>query len=216
MREFLFLLFAGCMSACTPNYISKTYQGEPWKKQSIPGKIECEFYDKGGESVAYHDTDSINNGSGKLNPANGNFLNEFRMYEGVDISFTKPGGVDNNPFNRTELVLAQLYLGWTKPGEWVNYIIRVNKTGFYRIAIMYTANGDGAITLDVDGKSATKKLKILSTHNDADTVSWRQWHHWSKIDSLASLRISKGMHLITLRIVEHGNMNFDYLQFTNE
>src|ERR1700732_2176581 len=108
MKLKLLLLFIAYIPACTPNYISKTYQGEPWKKQSIPGKIECEFYDKGGESVAYHDSDSINNGSGKLNPANGNFLNEFRMYEGVDISYTKPGGIDNNPFNKTQPVLSQL------------------------------------------------------------------------------------------------------------
>jgi Carbohydrate binding module (family 6) len=216
MRLNLLLLFIAFMPACTPNYISKTYQGEPWKKQSIPGKIECEFYDKGGESVAYHDSDSINNGSGKLNPANGNFLNEFRMYEGVDISYTKPGGIDNNPFNKMQPVLAQLYLGWTEPGEWVNYTIKVKKTGLYRIAVMYTSNGEGVIVLDVDGKSATNKLKIFSTHNDADTVPWRQWHHWSRMDSLTSLPISKGMHLITLRIVEHGNMNFDYLEFTKE
>ena len=204
MRLNLLLLFIAYMPACTPNYISKTYQGEPWKKQSIPGKIECEFYD------------SINNGSGKLNPANGNFLNEFRMYEGVDISYTKPGGIDNNPFNKTQPVLAQLYLGWTEPGEWVNYTIKVKKTGLYRIAVMYTSNGEGAIILDVDGKRSTNKLKIFSTHNDADTVPWRQWHHWSRMDSLTSLRISEGMHLITLRIVEHGNMNFDYLEFTKE
>jgi hypothetical protein len=216
MREILLLLFAVCITGCTPNYIPKSYLGEAWKKQSIPGKIECEFYDKGGESVAYHDTDSINHGSGHLNPANGNILNEFRMNEGVDISYTKPGGIDNNPFNRTEPVLGQLYLGWTEPGEWINYTVKVSKSGLYQVAIMYTANDDGAITLDVDGKRATNKLKIFSTHIDEDTVSWRQWHHWSKLDSLTSLRISKGMHLITLRITLHGNMNFDYLQFTKK
>ena len=67
--------------------------------QKIPGKVQCEFYDLGGEGQAYHDSDSINNGSGKLNPANGSFLNEFRMNEGVDISYTKSNLIDNNPFN---------------------------------------------------------------------------------------------------------------------
>jgi hypothetical protein len=138
------------------------------------------------------------------------------MSEGVDISYTKPRGIDDNPFNKTPPALGQLYLGWTEPGEWVNYTVKVNKTGSYRIAVMYTANGDGAIMLDVDGKKATNKLKIPSTHNEADTVSWRQWHHWNKLDSLGSLRISRGMHLITLHIAEHGNMNFDYLEFTKE
>ncbi|HLY69772.1 MAG TPA: carbohydrate-binding protein [Puia sp.] len=216
MRPILFLLFAVCISACTPNYIPKSYRGRPWEKQSIPGRIECAFYDRGGESVAYHDTDSINHGSGHLNPADGNALHEFRMNEGVDISFTKSGGIDNNPFNKKDPVLGQLYIGWTEPGEWINYTVKVRRSGLYRIAVMYTANGDGAITLDVDGKKGTNKLKIFSTHNDADTVSWRQWHHWSTLDSLTSLRISKGMHIIKLRIAEHGNMNFDYLEFTKK
>lgn len=30
-----------------------------------------------------------NKGSGTLNPADGSYLNEFRMHEGVDISYTK-------------------------------------------------------------------------------------------------------------------------------
>jgi hypothetical protein len=76
--------------------------GKPWqnKPQPIPGKIECEYYDLGGEGIAYHDSDSINNGSGKLNPANGSYLNEFRMNEGVDISYTKSHDIDNNPYSK--------------------------------------------------------------------------------------------------------------------
>ena len=59
-------------------------QSAPWQNtiQQVPGRIEFEFYDEGGERVAYHDSDSTNNGSGKLNPANGTYLNEFRMKEG--------------------------------------------------------------------------------------------------------------------------------------
>ncbi len=216
MKRFSIIVFVLLMVSCMPGFIPKNYQGSPWKMQTIPGKIECELYDKGGESVAYHDSDSVNNGSGKLNPANGNPLNEFRMKEGVDISYTKPGGIDDNPFNKYEPTLHQLYLGWTAPGEWVNYTIKANSTGAYRVGIMYTANGDGAIAIDVDGKPATDPLKIISTHNNSDTVAWRQWHHWNKLDSLTTISIAKGTHLLTLHIVEHGNMNFDYLEFTKE
>src|SRR6201996_7399587 len=57
--------------------------------QRIPGRVECAAYDAGGEGVAYHDSDAVNHGSGQLNPADGTYLNEFRMQEGVDISYTK-------------------------------------------------------------------------------------------------------------------------------
>jgi Carbohydrate binding module (family 6) len=216
MKKMTGFLIIFLICSCRSNYIPKSYAGKAWIKQSIPGRIECEAYDRGGESVAYHDTDSINNGSGKLNPVNGNPLNEFRMHEGPDISYTKSGNIDNNPYNVSEPELNQLYIGWTKPGEWLNYTVEVTNSGRYRLSLKYTANGDGAIALDLDEEKLAGPLKITSTHNDADTVAWRQWHHWNKLDSLSSIQLSKGTHLLTLHIVENGNMNFDYLEFTNE
>jgi hypothetical protein len=216
MKKIAGFLLVLLMSSCRTSYIPKSYTGKPWTKQSIPGRIECEAYDQGGESVAYHDEDSINNGSGKLNPVNGNPLNEFRMHEGPDISYTKSGNIDNNPFNKSEPELNQLYVGWTKPGEWLNYTVNVTKTGWYRMTLKYTANGDGAISLDIDEENVAGPIKIISTHNDADTVAWRQWHHWNKQNTYASMHIKKGVHLLTLHVVENGNMNFDYLEFTKE
>jgi len=198
--------------------LRKVDGGKPWKNQpqQIPGKIECEFYNTGGEGVAYHDSDSVNNGSGKLNPANGDFLNEFRMKEGVDISYTKSHDIDNNPYSKVPPQMNQLYVGWTKPGEWINYTVNVKESGKYKVGVMYTSNGDGAIALDVDGTEAAGALKIASTHTEADTVKWRQWHHWNKSGSLGSVDLKKGIHLLTLHIVENGNMNLDYLEFTKE
>jgi hypothetical protein len=206
----LTLLTLSCTGSRNMNASSKI------KKQEIPGRIECEYYDSGGEGIAYHDTDSINQGSGKLNPANGSFLHEFRMKEGVDISYTKTGGIDNNPYNTVNPDSNQLYVGWTVPGEWINYTIYVNITAVYRLGVMYTANGDGGISLDLDGRPVTAPLKISSTYNSQDTIAWRQWHHWNKTDSLTSIKMKKGEHKLTLHLTDHGQMNFDYLEFTKE
>lgn len=191
------------------------HAGKPWqnKPQTIPGRVQCEFYNTGGEGVAYHTADSINNGSGKLNPANGNWLNEFRMHENVGISYTKPHGIDDNPYNRVKPEMDQLYVGWTKPGEWINYTVDVKQTANYTIGLMYTANGDDVISLDVDGKDATGPVKVPSTHDNRDTIAWRQWHHWNKADNLATIHLTKGKHILTLRVLKNGNMNFDYLEF---
>jgi hypothetical protein len=68
----------------------------------------CAYYDLGGEGVAYHDTDPKNQGSGELNPADGTYLNEFRINEGVDTSYTKfdrkPDPMDDNPFDKLFLL----------------------------------------------------------------------------------------------------------------
>jgi hypothetical protein len=193
---------------------NNNYKGTAWehKPQEIPGKIQCECYDLGGEGISYHDTDSLNNGSGKLNPANGNFLNEFRMKEGVDISYTKSDSVDNNPYNKVEPEMNQLYVGWTVPSEWINYSVDVKKTADYTIGIKYTCNDSSSIEIMSD-KISTGAIFIESTHTDSDTVAWRQWHHWNKIDSIATIHLRKGLQVLTLKTVEGGNMNFDYLEF---
>src|ERR1700746_1655316 len=67
-------------------YHDSRYSGGP---QKIPGKFLCAYYDLGGEGVAYHDSDPKNHGSGELNPADGTYLNEFRMHEGGDTSSKK-------------------------------------------------------------------------------------------------------------------------------
>ncbi|PKB17493.1 carbohydrate-binding protein [Flavobacterium sp. 5] len=189
--------------------------GNPWqgKIQQIPGKVECEFYDEGGEGIAYHDIDIDNNGSGKLNPINGNPLNEFRIKESVDISYTKDGDVDNSQYNKTKRSIGQFYLGWTQPSEWINYTVQVAKSGNYHIGALYTSNGDGSISIDVNGKDATGIIKIETTHDDRDTIDWRQWHHWNESKSLGIIKLKKGKQLLTVHIVKNGNMNLDYLSF---
>src|SRR5512135_610870 len=101
------LAFQASAESSTQKDFFKRYKGTPYQDsrhtggaQKIPGRVECAYYDRGGEGVAYHDTDARNNGSGGLNPADGTYLNEFRKDEGVDISYTKfHDDIDNSPYN---------------------------------------------------------------------------------------------------------------------
>jgi len=205
-----FCLLAGAFKTSA----QKTYAGKAWHDsiQVIPGKVECEKYDVGGEGIAYHDADSVNNGSGHLNPNDGTFYNTFRINEGVDISYTKVGGTDDNPYNKVEPKMKQLYVGWTSPGEWINYTVNVRETGFYAADIMYTANADGKIAIDVDGKPWLEPVLITSTFNAAEPIAWRQWHHWNRQPIFTRLKLSKGKHVLTLKTVEKGGMNYDFIE----
>jgi hypothetical protein len=196
--------------------ISQTTPGNPWQgsPQTLPGKIECEFYDEGGPGVAYSDSDPVNNGSGKLNPDDGTYYNTFRMHEAVDISYTKSDEIDNNPYNVVDPMMDQLYVGWTEPGEWIRYTVNIQKAGKYRLSLMYTANRDGVISLSLDGKDVSGELLVRSTYSFQETVSWRQWHHWNKAENLATFSLPAGIHVLTLHTVEKGNMNYDFLDFT--
>lgn len=210
----LFLISLIIISGCSSNY--NTQSALAWNNvyQEIPGKIECEYYNRGGEGIAYHDTDSINSGSGGLNPADGNFLNEFRMTESVDISYTKDRNIDNTTYNLVSPTMDQLYVGWTKPDEWINYTVDVKQNGNYWVGLMYTSNKVGGISLSCDGKDISGTITIPTTYHPQDTVSWRQWHHWNYIDTLFEVSLTKGIHVLTLHTKVNGDMNYDYLNFT--
>jgi hypothetical protein len=198
-----------------------TYQGKPYhdtrysgEAQPIPGKVQCAYYDLGGEGIAYHDTDAKNNGSGALNPADGSYLNEFRMNEGVDISYTKfHHDIDNTQYDLVQPPENQLYVGWTEPGEWFNITIQVAQAGVYSADLLYTSNRGGSISLDVNGKPATPPATIVSTFNSADPVAWRQWHHWNVAPNLVRLNLPKGKSVLTVHIVTGGQMNLAYFDF---
>jgi len=185
----------------------------PGGPQVIPGRIQCAFYDFGGEGVAYHDTDPENHGSGELNPANGSYLNEFRMEEGVDTSYTKGNGVDDSPFNLVEPELGQLYVGWTEPGEWVKYTVDVDQTGLYQVSLLYTSNRGGEISISDNDKDATGPIFIQSTFRGEDPIPWRQWHHWNKLNGIAKIYLEKGIHVLTLHTISEGNLNYATLDF---
>jgi hypothetical protein len=198
------------------------YKGTPYADiiyhagpQTIPGKLQCEYYDFGGEGVAFHDSDTINSGSGRLNPADGSYLHEFRKNEAVDISFTKfqDPPIDNNPYNFVEPEKDQLYVGWTAPGEWIKYTVNVTKAGTYQLGIMFTSNQNGKISFSVNDKDVTGPIVIPTTFVEADSVAWRQWHHWKYIDQIARMDLKKGLQTITLHTVETGQMNYDYINF---
>ncbi|MEL0653159.1 DUF4998 domain-containing protein [Algibacter sp. TI.3.09] len=81
--------------------ITGTYDGV----LEIPGTIEAEHYNVGGEGFGYHDSEPANRG------------NSFRT-EGVDISAGPTGN-----FN----------IGWSGDGEWLLYTVDVQESGTYSV-----------------------------------------------------------------------------------
>jgi hypothetical protein len=197
------------------------YKGTPYKDsrygggaQPIPGRVQCAYYDLGGEGIAYHDSTEKNLGSGGLNPADGSYLNEFRMHEGVDTSYTKfHDAIDNNPYNIVVPEENQLYVGWTTPGEWFNITVNVARAGTYSADLLYTSNRGGNISLDVNGTSATGPVAIVSTYNASDPIAWRQWHHWNLMKNMTQMKLSAGKNVLTVHILTEGDMNLAYFQF---
>jgi len=115
--------------------VQEPYSGTPI---ALPGIIQAQNYDKGGEGVAYHDTDPTNK------------LAEYRN-DGVDIEATGDSQGDYN-------------IGWVATDEWLEYTVEVKKSGDYVFSIRHAAlEKDGQITLLLDGTPIVSALALAST-----------------------------------------------------
>ncbi len=174
--------------------------------QVIPGRLECAFYDLGGEGVAYHDTDPINVLSGVLNqqknhqrPAANPYYWNFRKDEGVDISYTKDFADFNHP-NLFNPPVNQLYIGATYDGEWCNYTVNVKKPGKYKIISLY-GFGANVIRFSINNVPASVcKLPV-------DTGSY---HKWNKAE-VGSIEFKEaGPQLLTFFVSRNNYAYFDF------
>lgn len=209
---FILALNLSCFGAVPSDYIGKPFHDSVYTAgaQVIPGKIECAYYDLGGEGVAYHDTDATNHGSGELNlkpehhrPHATPYFWSFRANEGVDISYTK----DFADFNHTNFVAPatnQLYIGWTADGEWCNYTVNVKKAGTYRIVALY-GNAANQIRFSINRQSASECNLPLATGS---------MHKWNKAQIGTITFPEAGLQLLTFHY-NKGN-NFASFEFMSD
>ncbi len=109
------------------------YGGTPW---SVPGRIEAENYDLGGQDIAFND----------LSPAN-----EGRSYrtDAVDIEPCSEGGYN---------------VGWVKTGEWLEYTIDVSASKTYTLECRVAAITPGKqLHVEVDGQNVSGAINIPNT-----------------------------------------------------
>ncbi|MHC4783783.1 MAG: carbohydrate-binding protein, partial [Planctomycetota bacterium] len=104
---------------------------------AIPGQIEAEDFDLGGEGSAYHDSDAANNGG------------QYRTSEGVDIETCAEGGYD---------------VGWISADEWLEYTVDVATAGDYTIEARVASNATGGnFHIEFDGLDVTGNINVPIT-----------------------------------------------------
>ena len=130
------------------NYVTFATLGSPYggTPAAIPGTVQAENYDTGGQGSAYNVT-SIN-GSG----------NSYRS-DGVDLETTSDtgGGYD---------------LGWTTSGQWFHYTVNVATAGTYTVSFRVAA--PSAVT-DAFHLSNASGTNLSGAVNLPATGGWQTW-----------------------------------------
>jgi hypothetical protein len=85
----------------------------PYRQHPVPGRIEAEDYDVGGETIAYHDTTPGNTGG---------------AYRHDDVDIETGNGITN--------------VGWIRDGEWLTYTLNVTEAGDYQMTARVATPND--------------------------------------------------------------------------
>jgi hypothetical protein len=150
----------------------------------LPGVLQAENFDTGGEGVSYHDTSPGNSGGA------------YRSTD-VDIATTQ------DPLS------SGFYLGWTRVGEWVNYTVNVTQTRAYAVSARVANLGAGAqFRIDVDGVAATGVLSL------PNTGGWDTWQTLALGNvSLSQGQHVVRLVMVTRNVENNGVGNYGFLSF---
>lgn len=103
---------------------------------ALPGLVEAENFDGGGEGLAYHDADTVNAGGA------------YRT-GGVDLESSSENGFD---------------VGWISPGEWLGYRVNVQAAGSYVLEARVAApTTGGTFHVEFGGANVSGPLAIPAT-----------------------------------------------------
>ena len=118
------------------------FGGKPW---SLPGEVQAENFDTGGQNVSYY------------NPDGANLYGKYRPSTKISIenATDTDGGHD---------------VGATRTGGWMNYTVAVATAGTYSISVRVASSGQGGFFhFKLDGADATARLLV------PDTGGWQSW-----------------------------------------
>ncbi|WP_328916154.1 MULTISPECIES: carbohydrate-binding protein [unclassified Streptomyces] len=146
--------FANNSSGFTATLSGNSWQGGPAPVEApfggtpaaVPGTVQAENYDTGGQSVAYN-----------VNSVNGNGT-AYRS-DGVDLEATSDTGGGYN-------------LGWTSGGQWFRYTVNVATAGTYTVGLRVAAPAAVTGALHLSNASGTDLSGAVAIPATGDWQTW--------------------------------------------
>ena len=156
-----------------------TFKGEI----ALPGTLQVENFDVGGEGITFHDSDTKNEGTSYR--SNG-------------------GGVDIVTGNKGYAI------GYTATGEWLEYTVNVQEAGVYAYDAYVSSGVSGSsVQLTVDTgdevKNLTEVIVVPQTGNN-------NWDKYVAVHGRTLVSLEEGTQIIRLNITG-GSCNVDKFEF---
>jgi hypothetical protein len=186
-------------SGVPAGYTGKPLGGTPL---AIPGKIELEAYDTGGEGVAYHDKQVVPHGQ----------LCGVTRTDLIDLNCTGQAG---SPTDKQQAGCANeppgsVYLGYIDAGDWLRYTVSVKEAGTYAISGHEGIAGNNvSVSFTFTPTVKTGTVKLPGTTG----CGVESYHVWAVHNNLATIALQPGTYVLQLDIVSAG-MNLDWFTFT--
>ncbi|HEV7299861.1 MAG TPA: DNRLRE domain-containing protein [Tepidisphaeraceae bacterium] len=122
--------------------VAYTSSNAPWAVGPAAGtagmRVEAEDFDAGAQGIAYNDGNGANIGGAY-----------------------RAGGVD---IARYPLVSSEYFVGWTVPGEWVEYTVSIATAGTYRLdALVGYQSTAGTFHVETGGIDLTGAMQVPTT-----------------------------------------------------
>lgn len=158
----------GASTTSSPISITVTAVQAPFKgtPHAIPGRIEAEDYDLGGQGVAYNEANTDGNQG----------LATYRNDQ-VDIETTQDA---TGAYN----------IGYALTGEWLEYTVNVVSNGLYSLDLRMAADGTGkTLHVEMGGENITGAITV------PNTAGWQVWQNVS-IPNLTLTQGQKVMRIV--------------------
>ena len=154
------------------------------ENMTIPGMIEMENYDEGGQSVSFSDKDFVNEG------------NVYRE-DGVDVV----GLGCSDTLNTKDC--KGYAVGYTNAGEWMEYTLKVAEAGEYAFVANVATGLEGAsFSLSMDGKAISDTV-VVPQGDD--------WNTYGLVDGKTTA-LEAGEHVLRVTITG-AFLNIDWIKF---
>jgi hypothetical protein len=210
---FGFGLFIALIGSRAHAAIPAGYTGTPFKgtPANLPGRIEFENYDEGGQNVSWRVDDHTGNFG--VGGCGANTYRTDMPHPQLCLS-NGPGEVDTYTMGPmmgqkypSDAMPQSIYIGYTHGADWVKLTVNVTKAGTYKLSSTWASEPGGADAI---------KFQILfndALKADVKLPGTGGYHNWVAAPDFAMVDLEAGVQVLQFA-PKSMHLNYDYLQFS--